>query len=245
MTGFGVSAAHLGQPDVGLLTLTEMADAAARIAGAVDVPVLADADTGYGSPLNVGRTIAEFERAGVAGVQLEDQMSPKRCGHLADKQVVPASEMVAKIRAAADARRDDALVVVARTDARAVESLDAALERAAAYAEAGADVLFVEAPQSEAEVEKIAAAFPDTPLVFNWVEGGRTPLPGLDRLASLGFAMVIFPIGPLLAATAAMRAYLQDPPRPAVPLAGFEEFTGLMGLPELLEQQRRYAPPDD
>jgi 2-methylisocitrate lyase-like PEP mutase family enzyme len=181
MTGFGASAALLGRPDVGLLSFAEMVDQARRLVAAVEVPLIADADDGYGNPVNVMRTVREYEAAGVAGLHLEDQLSPKRCGHLEGKQLIAASEMVEKIHAAVEARRSEDLVVIARTDARAVEGLDAALERARRYREAGADVLFVEAPQSEAEVAAVAEAFPDVPLLFNAVEGGRTPPLELGR----------------------------------------------------------------
>jgi 2-methylisocitrate lyase-like PEP mutase family enzyme len=176
MTGFGSTATLLGKPDVGLLSGSEMADNARRLASAVGIPLVADADTGYGNAVNVARTVAEYERAGVAGIQLEDQVSPKKCGHMAGKAIVPAAEMVGKLHAAVDARRDPDLVLIARTDAIAVDGVDAAIERARAYLAAGADALFVEAPTSEADVERIAGELAgEAPLVFNWVEGGRTP----------------------------------------------------------------------
>ncbi|HUY61884.1 MAG TPA: isocitrate lyase/PEP mutase family protein, partial [Candidatus Dormibacteraeota bacterium] len=203
MTGFGTAASYLGRPDVGLVTMSEMVDNARRIVQAVATPVIADADTGYGNPINVVRTVRAYEAAGVAGLHLEDQVAPKKCGHMAGKQVIPAAEMVEKIRAAVAARTDPDLVLIARTDARAVEGLDAALDRARRYRDAGADVLFVEAPQSADEIAAVAAAFPDTPLLFNWAEGGKTPPVSLDRLRELGYRIVIFPISTLLAATAA------------------------------------------
>ena len=175
MTGFGTAAARLGQPDVGLLTMTEMVDNARRIAGAVGIPVIADADTGYGNPINVIRTVQEYETAGVAAIHIEDQVMPKKCGHMDGKHVIDALEMAAKVRAAVTARTSDEFLIIARTDARAVEGLPAALERARHYRDAGADVLFVEAPQSIAEIEAIAAALPDVPLLFNYAEGGKTP----------------------------------------------------------------------
>src|SRR5919197_243656 len=187
MTGFGASASLLGRPDVGLLSFAEMADHARRIVAAVGVPVIADADDGYGNPLNVRRTVREYEAAGVAALHIEDQVAPKRCGHLAGKHVIPVEEMVEKVRAAADARSE--MLVIARTDARAVEGLEAALDRARAYREAGADVLFVEAPESEAEVQAVAAAFPDTPLLFNWADCGRTPPLRLDRILEQRYAV--------------------------------------------------------
>ena len=182
MTGFGASASLLGRPDVGLLSFAEMAGHARRLVQAVEVPVIADADDGYGNPLNVMRTVREYAAAGVAALHIEDQVAPKRCGHMDGKDVIDASEMVEKVRAAVEAR-GDATCSIARTDARAVEGLDAALERARRYREAGADLLFVEAPETEAEIEAVAAAFPDVPLVFNWVDGGKTPGLPLDSAA--------------------------------------------------------------
>ena len=179
MTGFGTSAALIGRPDVGLLTMTEMAASAGRIAECVDIPVIADADTGYGNPLNVIRTVGAYEAAGVAGIHIEDQVAPKKCGHMEGKQVIGAQEMAAKVRAAVEARAQPEFVIIARTDARAVEGLERALERARLYRAAGADVLFIEALVSEAEVEEAARAFPGVPLLFNWAEGGKTPPVGL------------------------------------------------------------------
>ncbi|MBN9111105.1 MAG: oxaloacetate decarboxylase [Pseudonocardia sp.] len=246
MTGFGTSASLIGRPDIGLLTGTEMADNARRIAAAVDVPVIADADTGYGNALNVGRTVRVYEQAGIAGIQLEDQVTPKRCGHMSGKQVVPLPEMLGKIRAATDARRDPSTVIVARTDVAAVDGVDAAIERAHAFREAGADVLFVEAPTSEADIEKVAGALASTaPLLFNWAEGGRTPPMSLARMTELGFALVIYPIGTLLATTAAVRSLLTTIRSDGVPsldgLPTFDEFTDLIGLPEAREDEQRYA----
>ena len=246
MTGFGTSAALIGRPDVGLLTMTEMVGNAARIADCVDIPVIADADTGYGNPLNVIRTVGAYEAAGVAGIHIEDQVAPKKCGHLEGKQVIPAEEMVQKIRAAVEARTQPEFVIIARTDARAVEGLDSALERGRRYRDAGADALFIEALVSEAEIEAAARAFPGVPLLFNWAEGGKTPPVALGRLTELGYRIVIFPIATLLAATAAMRAVLGEiaaAGTPAAALAGlpaFSEFTDFIGLPEVREIEQRY-----
>ena len=246
MTGFGSSASQLGRPDVGLLTMSEMVDNARRIVAAVGIPVIADADTGYGNPINVIRTVQEFERAGVAAIHLEDQLAPKRCGHLDGKQLIPAEEMAAKLRAAVEARDSADFLLIARTDARAVEGLDAAIARARLYREAGADVLFVEAPQSEAEIRAVAAAFPGVPLLFNWAEGGKTPAVEQELLAELGFAIVIFPISTLLAATGAIREVLAriredgSPVRALGGLPGFGEFLDFIGLPEVRELEQRY-----
>jgi 2,3-dimethylmalate lyase len=247
MTGFGSAAARLGRPDVGLMTLTEMVDNAHRIAEAVDIPVIADADTGYGNPINVIRTVREYEAAGVSAIHLEDQVMPKRCGHMEGKVVVPAGEMAAKIAAAVAARRSPDFLIIARTDARAVEGLEQALSRARAYREAGADVLFVEAPQSEAEIEAVARAFPDVPLLFNYAEGGKTPAVSHAFLRDLGFKLVIFPLTVLLAATGAIRSALarvkaDGTPLELVPsLLGFGEFLEFIGLPEIRELESRFA----
>ncbi len=247
MTGFGTSAALLGRPDVGLLTMTEMADNAGRIAACVDIPVIADADTGYGNPLNVIRTVGAYEAAGVAGLHIEDQVAPKKCGHMEGKQVIAAHEMAQKVRAAVEARTNPDFVIIARTDARAVEGLDRALERAALYREAGADVLFIEAVVTEEEAAAAARAFPGVPLLFNWAEGGKTPPISLPRLRELGYQIVIFPISTLLSATAAMRAILHEIAETGTPAAvlrdlpSFGEFVDFIGLPEVREVEQRYA----
>lgn len=192
MSGAGISYSLLARRDIGLLTLTEMAERAAYITAAVNIPVIADADTGYGGEENVRRTVAAYEQAGVAAIQLEDQDFPKRCGHLTGKQVVPVEEMAARIQTARAARRSPDLLIIARTDARAVEGLEGALRRAQVYKKAGADVLFVEAPTTEEELAMIGSSLPG-PLMANMVEGGRTPLLDASRLHALGFRLVIFP----------------------------------------------------
>lgn len=247
MTGFGTSAALIGRPDVGLLTMTEMAGNAGRIAACVDVPVIADADTGYGNPLNVIRTVGAYEAAGVAGIHIEDQVAPKKCGHLEGKLVIPAEEMAEKVRAAVEARTQSEFVIIARTDARAVEGLERSLQRGRMYREAGADVLFIEALTSEAEAEEAVKAFPDVPLLFNWTEGGKTPPISLDRVKQLGYRIVIFPISTLLAATEAMRRILQEIARAGTPAAAMQElptfaqFVDFIGLPQVREAEQRYA----
>jgi 2,3-dimethylmalate lyase len=247
MTGFGTSAALLGRPDVGLLTMTEMVGNAARIAACVDIPVIADADTGYGNPLNVIRTVGAYEAAGAAGIHIEDQVAPKKCGHMEGKQVIPAEEMAQKIRAAVQARTQPDFVIIARTDARAVEGLERSLRRARMYREAGADALFIEALTSEAEAEAAIRAFPGVPLLFNWAEGGKTPPISLDRLKELGYRIVIFPISTLLAATGAMRWILQEIAQAGTPAAAmhamptFAEFVDFIGLPQVHEAEQRYA----
>jgi 2-methylisocitrate lyase-like PEP mutase family enzyme len=200
MTGAGVSAAGYGLPDVGLLTLTEMAERAQVLARLLDVPVIADADTGYGSPINVVRTVIEYERAGVAAIQLEDQVFPKRCGHLAGKEVIDAARFQVTLQAALEARTDPDTVIVARTDARTPLGIEEAISRGRAYAETGADVIFIEAPESVEEVERIGREI-DAPLLLNIVPGGRTPEIPPERLAELGFRIAIYP-GVVLGAVA-------------------------------------------
>jgi 2,3-dimethylmalate lyase len=247
MTGFGSAASRLGRPDVGLMTLPEMVDNAGRIAQAVDIPVIADADTGYGNAINVIRTVREYEAAGVGAIHLEDQVMPKKCGHMEGKQVVPAAEMAAKVAAAVAARRSDEFLIIARTDARAVEGLDAALRRARIYRDAGADVLFVEAPQSTEEIEAIARSFPDVPLLFNYAEGGKTPAVTHAFLRELGFKLVIFPLSVLLAATGAIRAALAQIKADGTPiellpsLLPFGDFLDFIGMAEIRELEHRFA----
>ena len=188
MTGFGTSASVLGQPGVGLLTMSEMVSRASALAAVVgNLPLIADADTGYGNPLNVRRTVREYEHAGVAGIHIEDQIWPKKCGHMEGKQVIPQEEMVQKIRAAVDARQDPDFVLIARTDAAAVTGFEDALTRGKAYREAGADVVFIEAPRSKQELETIASTFSDVPLLFNWADSGKTPPLSLEEIHALGF----------------------------------------------------------
>ena len=248
MTGFGTAASVLGQPDVGLLTMSEMVARASALASVVgDLPLIADADTGYGNPINVRRTIREYERAGVAGLHIEDQIWPKKCGHMEGKQVIPMVEMTQKVRAAVDARQDPDFVIIARTDANAVNGLEDALRRGRAYREAGADVIFIEAPRSNEELQAIARAFPDTPLLFNWAESGKTPLLTLNEIHTLGFKLVIFPVSLLFAATHAMLALLEvlkqgETPAPfSSHMVTFAQFTQHMGLPEIQDLERRYG----
>jgi 2,3-dimethylmalate lyase len=248
MTGFGTTASLLGRPDVGLLGQAEMVDNARRMASVVDAPLIADADTGYGNPINVIRTVREYEQAGVAGLHLEDQVMPKKCGHLAGKEVVPLGEMLAKIRAAVDARTDPDLVLIARTDAAQQHGVDAAIERARAFADAGADLLFVEAPTSADALERVASELAGHPLVFNGAEGGRTPLPSYDRLAELGFALVLYPVATLLAAASGVQAMLGRIRADGSPAAGLDglsvpgldAFTEVVGIDEVRALEERY-----
>jgi 2-methylisocitrate lyase-like PEP mutase family enzyme len=185
------------------------------------------------------RTVREYAAAGVAALHIEDQVAPKRCGHMEGKDVIEAAEMVEKVRAAVEARGDGELLIIARTDARAVEGLDGALERARRYREAGADALFVEAPETEQEIEAVAAAFPDVPLVFNWVDGGKTPQLPLDRIRELGFALVIDPVTTLFAAARAVADVLDSIDDHDVP--SFDAFTDMIGLPEMRALEARFA----
>jgi 2-methylisocitrate lyase-like PEP mutase family enzyme len=246
MGGFATTASQLGRPDVGLLGEAEMVSNAQRIVQVVDRPVIADADTGYGNPINVIRTVREYEQAGVSGAHIEDQVNPKRCGHMAGKAVIPAQDMVAKLRAAVAARTDPNFVLIARTDALAVEGVDAAIERAKRYADAGADLLWVEAPTTTEQINQIANKLAEHQLVLNWAEGGLTPPIPYDRIRELGFALVLFPIGSVLATMAALRehyAYVRSHGTPSPQAEGmpsFDEFTDAVGLPEILELETRF-----
>ena len=246
MTGYGAVASAHGLPDLGLATMTEMVDHAARIAATVTIPLIADADTGYGNALNVQRTVRAYERSGVGGIHLEDQVSPKKCGHMAGKQVIPMDEMCGKLRAAIDAREDPDFVIIARTDAIAVEGFEAAMTRAEAYLSAGADIAFVEAPET---LEQLRAV-PDrlaAPCLFNAVLSPRGATAPVSDLASYGYRLVIFPTACLWAAASAVAATLDqlgrtgDLSRLAVPSTGFEEFNELMSAPALQAQASRYA----
>lgn len=191
VTGAGIANMSLGLADVGLVTMSEMVDQVWKIAPAVEIPVIVDGDTGYGGPISVMRTVREYERAGAAGIQLEDQVIPKRCGHFSGKAIVPIEEMLAKIEAATLARQNPSFVIIARTDARAVEGFEAAIGRAHRFVEAGADVIFIEAPESAEELERIPQALPGIPLIINIVEGGLTPIRPADELERLGYKLIL------------------------------------------------------
>ncbi|MBG6174262.1 2-methylisocitrate lyase-like PEP mutase family enzyme [Labrenzia sp. EL_208] len=196
LSGAAVSYTRLGRPDIGLTSVTEMTETMALIADRTDLPVIIDADTGFGNALNAQRTLRLYERAGASAMQIEDQTYPKRCGHLADKSLIPVSEMAGKVRAMADARNSDETLIIARTDAIAVEGYQAAIDRAERYLEAGADVLFIEAPQSREQLSGIALNFEGrVPLLANMVEGGATPITGAEDLETQGYSIVIFPGG--------------------------------------------------
>lgn len=232
--GFGTSASLLGVPDIGLITLTEMADAVRRTAARLSIPVVADGDTGHGELHNVVRTVREFEQAGAAGILLEDQVTPKRCGHFQGKAIIPAGEMVLKLRTALQARRDPDLVLIARTDARAIEGIDGAIARARLYAEAGADVLFIEAPEGRDELERIPREVA-APLLVNMLTGGVTPILPVEELGRLGYKIVVCPIESLLVTATAVRrlidALLTTGRVDGVPdMMSFAEVKRLLGL---------------
>jgi len=205
MSGSSVSTSVHGYPDVGLTTMTEMVDRARQMVNTVDVPVFCDADTGYGNPINVMRTVEEFESAGVAGIHIEDQTFPKKCGHFEDKSVISTEEMVQKLRAASDARGDDDFTIIARTDAHAVHGFEEAIERSYKYVDAGADVIFFEAPTTEEELRRVGDAFEDVPLLANMTEGGKTPLFSAEEFEEFGFDIVLYPATGFKAAAKALQ----------------------------------------
>ena len=245
MTGAGVSHVRLGQPDLGLLSFSEMADQATRIADAVTIPVFADADTGYGNALNVIRTVRAYERAGLAGLHIEDQEMPKRCGHFDDKRVIPLPEMLGKLKAALDTRRDNDFVIIARTDARTALGFEQAMERAQAFAEVGADVIFVESPLDREELAAIGQRL-DVPLLANMVESGKTPILPAAELQALGFSLVIHPgaVGRFVAKQ--VMAFLERMRRDGSTLSQLDlmqDFKGqnaIVGLEQMLETAERY-----
>jgi 2-methylisocitrate lyase-like PEP mutase family enzyme len=245
MTGFGTSASRLGLPDLGYAGLAEMADHARNLAAAVGIPLIADADTGYGNALGVRRTVQAYEAAGVAALHIEDQVAPKRCGHLSAHQVVPLGEFAGKIRAAVEARRDPDLVIIARTDAISAVGFDEALRRGEAAVRAGADVLFVEAPRDEGQVERVSRAF-DVPLLYNYAAGGRSPLLPFPQLRALGYAIIILPVDTLLVAAKAMAGFLaelraRDDARSLGEQAmSFAEFNALIGATDQMALADRY-----
>jgi 2-methylisocitrate lyase-like PEP mutase family enzyme len=244
MTGAGTAASLIGKPDLGLTTLTEMAGHAARLAEAIEIPLIADADTGYGNALHVYRTVREYERAGVAALHIEDQVFPKRCGHLAGKEVIGAGDFAAKVRAAVDARTDPELVIIARTDARGPLGFDAAVDRANRYAEAGADVIFVEAPETVEEIERIPKEVA-APVMFNLVAGGRTPRVDPARLREMGYAFAIVPGACMGSAAVAIRDSLTSLIRSGAPGYDTElspqELFSVVGLDFWSGLRERYA----
>ncbi len=245
LSGFAVAGTQLGEPDFGLLTQTETLQAARRIVAAVHTPLIVDGDTGHGGPLNVQRLVREVVSLGGAGVLLEDQVWPKRCGHMRDKQVIPAEEHVQKLRAAVDARGAAQLMILGRTDARGPLGLDEAIRRGRLYREAGADVIFVEAPTSRDELVRIGREVPG-PLMANMVEGGVTPILPLDELRALGFEYVVYPLTGLLGAARALERAFRElatqgtSRNDAAARMSFAEFTALVGLDEKYAAAERY-----
>ena len=244
MTGFGVAGASFGVPDIGLVNAEQMIERARVIAGTIaPVPLIADGDNGHGGPLNVARLVRAYEQSGVQCIQLEDQVSPKRCGHMEGKEVIPRAEAAAKIRAAVEARSSSAFKVMARTDARATHDLDEALRRGEAFLKAGADILFIEAPRSEEELAKAAKTFSGTPLVANLVEDGKTPMLTPEALQQMGYKIALYPIGALLAASAALEQVYakllgtQAKPRARVT---FSQYNEIVGLPDFLATAKRF-----
>lgn len=245
MTGYGTVASFLGLPDAGLATYTDMVGRVERIAAATQTPLVADGDTGYGGLLNVRHTVRGYEAAGAVGIQLEDQEFPKRCGHTPGRRVIPAADMARKIAVAAESRRSDEFVIVARTDARTSLGLDEALRRGEIYQKAGADILFIESPESEEEMARIGRSF-DIPVLANMVEGGRTPILPKARLAALGYRMAIFPVTGLLAAAAALKSVYETLRRDGssaaldVPLYPFDNFSKLIGFEDVWAFERAH-----
>jgi carboxyvinyl-carboxyphosphonate phosphorylmutase len=248
MTGAGTSVARIGYPDLALATATEMLANAASIAGTVDIPVIADADTGYGGTMNVRRTIREYERTGVAAVHIEDQQFPKRCGHLEDKRVVPIGEMTQKIRAAVDARTDDDFTIIVRTDALAVTGWDDTMRRCDAFTEAGADALFVEAIRSAEEAAEVVART-SVPLLYNFVETGKSPLLNVSELERLGFKMVIFPGSAFMSVAYTVGRVMEELKSKGTTehlvgqMTPLTDAFELMGLTEMLDRDAGYAEP--
>lgn len=245
LSGASIAYTRLGRPDIGLVSLTEVADTAAHIAERTPIPLIVDADTGWGNALNVQRTVRLLERAGAAAIQLEDQTFPKRCGHLQDKTLIPQAEMAGKIRAATDARTH--ALIIARIDAIAVEGLAPAMDRAEAYLEAGADILFIEAPETRPQMKAIADRFSArVPLLANMVEGGRTPLATVAELGQIGFRLVIFPGGTVRAAAHALRDYLATLHRDGTTAAfanrmfDFNGLQSMLGTASILDEARKY-----
>ena len=246
-TGYGAVASSLGLADVGVATYTEMVDRVGGIARICRTPVMADADTGYGGLLNVRRTVQGYEAAGIAAIQIEDQEQPKKCGHTPGRRVIPANEMVLKIEVAVESRTNSDFLIIARTDARTSLGLDEAIRRGKLFARAGADIVFVESPETEEEMKRIGGEI-DAPLLANMVEGGRTPILPAKKLAALGFSIAIYPAIGFLAATAALeRVYSHVRERgdttalPPDQTYGFTKMCELMGFPEAWEFERRWA----
>lgn len=247
LTGYGASASLLGKPDVELLTLTEMANQAHRFASAVDIPVIADGDTGYGNAVNVQRAVQEYEAAGAAAIQLEDQVAPKKCGHMLGREIISAEEMVGKIRAAVEARKDKDFVILARTDARTNFGIDEAIRRGKLYQDAGADVLFIESPENIDEMKQITSSF-NVPVLANMLEKGRTPLLTTQELQDIGYNLVIFCVASTYIAAKAVLDYLCHLKKTGTTkdlietaMMPFPDFNKFIGLDEIRLIEKKYA----
>ena len=247
LSGASIAYTRFGRSDVGLVSASEVHDTLAAVTDRIQIPVIVDADTGFGNALNVQRTIRNFERVGAAAIQIEDQSFPKRCGHLNGKTLISKDEMVGKIKAAIDARKETNTLIIARTDARGVEGLSEAIDRAQAYQEAGADILFIEAPHSIDEMKLIRKSFgEDIPLLANMVEGGKTPIKTANDLKSLGFNIVIFPGGAVRAATFQLQQYYAGFLENGSTLEfsdsmhNFDSLNSVIGTPELLKLGKKY-----
>ena len=246
MTGYGVVSSYLGLPDAGLASYTDMLNRVETLAGGTKTPMICDGDTGYGGLLNVAHTVRGYEKAGAAGIQLEDQEFPKKCGHTPGRRVIPLEDMVRKIRVAVDSRDSKDFLIVARTDARTGHGLDEALRRAEAFAKAGADILFVESPETVEEMERICKSF-DVPLLVNVVEGGRTPVLSREAYAALGYQLAIYPAAPFLAAAHALRAVYGSLERTGasadagVPLEDFMTMSRAMGFERVWDFDKTWA----
>jgi len=245
MTGYGTSASLIGQPDVGLLTQTEMFERAINIVNAVEVPVIADADNGFGNAINVQRTVRLYEKAGVACVQLEDQVSPKKCGHMMGRELITMQEMVGKIHAAVDARENEDFMIMARTDARTEFGIEAAIERGKAYEEAGADLLFIESPETEEEMKAITTSF-NVPVLANMIEHGRTPLLSAQKLEDIGYDLVIFCVSSTYAAAKAVQDLMNTLKAEGTTegfmdrMIPFDKFNRMIGLPDIRAKEEKY-----
>ena len=247
MTGYGVVASYLGVPDAGLATYSDMLNRVSKFCEICTTPLIADGDTGYGGLLNLSRTVQGYERAGAAGIQLEDQQFPKKCGHTPGRRVIPIEEAAAKIKCAAESRDSEDFLIVARTDARGLHGIDEALRRGEAFVKAGADVLFIESPQSIEEMEKVGRAFKGMPLLANMVEGGLTPILPVAELQRIGYSLAIYPGTAFLAMGIAVKKTYEhllktgssvDPP---VPLYDFKDFSKLMGFQDVWDFEKKWA----
>lgn len=245
MTGYGTSASVLGEPDVGLLTMTEMLERAQNITAAVNVPVIADADTGYGNAVNVMRVVKAYEKVGIAAIQLEDQVAPKKCGHMLGREVISKDEMVGKIHAAVDARESKDTLIMARTDARTTFGIDEALARGHAYEDAGADILFIESVESEEEMKQVTSSF-KVPVLANMIETGRTPLKSKSELQAIGYDLAIFPCTSTFVVAKALTDLMNHLKKNGTTedysnnMLTFEGFTDIAGLPEIRESEEKY-----